>query len=169
MPVSALIEKFLDAAEDGEARGQDGRPFSDDELAELEWALSGYVGSHFGNLSAGAVRGRHVFKLIDELEDAGMPRSRLRSVVGALRELFDYAAALDLIRVNPATYVSAPADDRPARRRLADTIEARAERPRGEAGPFADSMISERVIWTCVKIVTLIFILIALVLVAESV
>jgi hypothetical protein len=175
MPVSALIERFLSAAEDGEARGREGRPFSDDELAELEWALSGYVGSHFGDLGAGAVRGRHVFKLIDELEDAGMPRSRLRAVVDALRELFDYAADLNLIRVNPATYVSAPAEERPARRRLAETIETRAARPRGERGErsepsaFGDSMISERVIWMCVKIVTLIFICIALVLVAESV
>jgi site-specific recombinase XerC len=104
-----------------------------------------------------------------------MPRSRLRAVVDALRELFDYAADLNLIRVNPATYVSAPAEERPARRRLAETIETRAARPRGERGErsepsaFGDSMISERVIWMCVKIVTLIFICIALVLVAESV
>ena len=170
MPVSELIEKFLNAAEDGEARGRDGRPFSDDELAELEWALSGYVGSHFGDLNAGSVRGRHVFKLIDELEDAGMPRSRLRAVVDSLRALFDYAADLNMIRVNPATYVSTPAEERPARRRLVDTIETRAARPRGEAAQaFGDSVVSERVIWMCVKIVTLIFICIALVLVAESV
>jgi hypothetical protein len=170
LPVSALIEKFLDAAEDGEARGRDGRPYSDNELAEFEWALSGYVGSHLGELNAGSVRGRHVFKLIDELEDAGMPSSRLRSVVDALREMFDYAAELSLIRVNPATYVSVPADDRSARTRMVDTLESRVARPRGEAAqPFADSMVSERTIWMLVKIVTLVFICIALVLVAESV
>src|SRR3954470_3387086 len=152
MPVSALIEKFLDAAEDGEARGPDGRPYSDDQLAELEWALSGYVGSHFGDLSATAVRGRHVFKLIDELEDAAMPPSRLHAVVDALRELFDYAADLNMIRVNPATYVSTPAEGRAPRRRVVDTIQTRVARPRGEAAaptaPVAENMISERMIWT---------------------
>jgi hypothetical protein len=169
LPVAALIERFLDAAEDGEARTRDGHPYSDDELAELEWALSGYVGSHFGGLDAGTVRGRHVFKLIDELEDAGMPRSRLRAVVDSLRALFDYAVDLGLIRVNPATYVAVPADDRAPRKRLVDTLETRVARPRGEAAQDGGNMISERAIWMSVKIVTLAFICIALILVAESV
>src|SRR3954451_21395666 len=63
IPVSALIDRFLDAAEDGEARAGDGRPYSDEELAELEWALGGYVESHIGHLGAESVRGRHVFRL----------------------------------------------------------------------------------------------------------
>jgi hypothetical protein len=168
MPVSALIEKFLDAAEDGEARDGNGRPYSDDELAELEWALTGYVGSHFGELTTSTVRGRHVFRLIDELEDAGMPRSRLRSVVNALRELFDYATDLDLVRVNPATYVSLPPENAPSRR-LADTVETRmGSAGRGETSG-TETMVSERAIWMSVKLVTLAFICIALVLAAESV
>jgi hypothetical protein len=170
MPVSALIERFLDAAEDGEARGEDGRPFSDEELAEFEWALTGYVGSRFGDLAAGSVRGRHVFQLIDELEDAGMPRSRLRSVVDALRAMFNYATDLGLVRMNPATYVAMPGDDRRPRARLAETLETRAPRAARDAGgSFGDNLISERTIWMLVKIVALVFICIALVLVAESV
>jgi hypothetical protein len=177
IPVSQLIERFLDAAEDGEARSRDGRPYSDDELAELDWALGGYVAGNIGDLSAGAVRGRQVFRLIDELEDAGMPRSRLHAVVGALTELFDYAVDLGLVRVNPATYVAVPGDDPRPRQRLRETLEMRAPRSPGDgargalrdAGAFADNVISERAIWMSVKIVTLIFILIALVLVAESV
>jgi hypothetical protein len=175
--VSQLIERFLDAAEDGEARGRNDRPYSDDELAELDWALAGYVAGNIGDLRAGAVRGRQVFRLIDELEDAGMPRSRLHAVVGALAELFDYAVDLGLARVNPATYVSVPDDDRRPRKRLRETHEMRAPRAQGDgprsvlrdAGAFADNVVSERAIWMSVKIVTLIFILIALVLVAESV
>jgi hypothetical protein len=169
--VSALIDRFLDAAEDGEARGKDGRPFSEDELAELEWALSGYVARQLGTVSAGAVRGAHVFQLIDDLEDAGMPRSRLRSVVGALRELFDYAADLDLVRVNPATYVSLPSDDRRPRKRLVETLESRKSPAdaQHDGHGFGESLVSERTIWMLVKIVALIFICIALVLVAESV
>jgi hypothetical protein len=166
--VSTLIDRFLDAAEDGEARNGDGRPYSDEELAEREWALSGYVDGHLGELDVGAVRGRHVFRLIDELEDAGMPRARLRSVVGAVRELFDYATDLDLVRANPATYVSLPADDRP-RRRLPETAEMPAPAASRLGAGFGDNLVSEQTIWMLVKIVTLVFICIALVLVAESV
>jgi hypothetical protein len=166
--VSTLIDMFLDAAEDGEVRDRSGRPYSDDDIADLAWALTGYVESHFGDLDPGAVRGRHVFRLIDELEDAGMPRSRLRLVVDALRALFDYATDRDLVRVNPATYMSLPADDRP-RVRQPETLRMGPRQADPERGPFADSVVSERVIWMCVKIVTLIFICIALVLVAESV
>jgi hypothetical protein len=165
--VSALIDMFLDAAEDGEARGRDGRPYSDDEIADLSWALTGYVESHFGDLGASTVRGRHVFRLIDELEDAGMPRSRLRSVIDALRALFDYATDRDLVRVNPATYISLPADERP-RARLPETLELGAP-GRSARGVLTDGVVSERVIWMCVKIVTLAFVCIALILVAESV
>jgi site-specific recombinase XerD len=169
--VSALIDMFLDAAEAGEARGRDGRPYSDDELAEFEWAFAGYVEGQFADLNASAVRGRHIFRLIDELEDAGMPRSRLRSVVTAVRELFDYAAEIDLVQVNPATYVSLPPDERRTRTRLRETLETRMPpaSPDASGGAFTGSVISERAIWMSVKMVALIFICIALVLVAESV
>jgi hypothetical protein len=173
--VATLIERFLDAAEDGEARDSKDRPYSDDELSELEWALENYVRSHLGDLDAATVRGRHVFRLVDELEDAGMPRSRLRSVVTAVRELFDYGVSLDLIRTNPAGYISLPDDSRPSRR-LADTVESRIpgrgpSRAAGAVGGngVGETMISERAIWMSVKIVTLAFICIALILVAESV
>jgi hypothetical protein len=171
-PVSTLIDRFLDAAEDGEARGRDGRPYSDDELAELEWALAGYVDSHVGHLDASRVRGRHIFQLIDELEDADMPRSRLLSVIDAVRELFSYAADRNLVRVNPAEYVSLPADElepRPRRQpRVQETLDTRAERPHADRAPF-DNFVSEQTIWMLVKIVALVFVCIALVLVAESV
>jgi hypothetical protein len=182
LSVTSLIDTFLDAAEDGEARGASGRPYTDDELAELEWALAGYVEGNFHDLDAGAVRGRHVFRLIDELEDAGMPRSRLRSVVGALREMFEYAADRDLVRVNPAAYVSLPEDDRRPRVRLPETIEARIPRVSRSSregapahfgsnapSPLGGNLVSEDVIWMCVKIVTLVFVCIALVLAAESI
>jgi hypothetical protein len=169
LPLAELIERFLNAAEDGEARDRDGRPYSDEALAELEWALGGYVDGHLSDLDAGAVRGRHVFRLIEELEDAGMPRSRLESVVGALRELFDYATDMGLVRVNPATYVSLPANERRPRSRLRETVETRTPPAARDTAAFGENLISERTIWMCVKLVTLIFICIALVLVAESV
>jgi hypothetical protein len=169
VPLSALVDQFLDAAEDGEARDRDGRPYSDEALGELEWALGGYVAGRFSELEAGAVRGRHVFRLIEELEDAGMPRSRLESVIGALRRMFDYASDLGLVRVNPAAYVSLPSDDDRPRRRLRETIETRTPPASRDAGGFGESVISERTIWMLVKIVTLIFICIALVLAAESI
>jgi hypothetical protein len=168
MSMSELIDEFLDAAEDGEARGSEGRPYSDDELGELGWALTGYVESHLADVDLGEVRGRHVFRLIEELEDAGMPRSRLRSVIGALRQLFDYAADRGLVRVNPAKYISLPDDDRRPRRRLAETLETRRAPAPAPDRPFEGAM-SEAAIWMIVKIVALVFVCIALVLAAESI
>jgi hypothetical protein len=168
MSITELSEEFLDAAEDGQARGSDGRPYTDDELGELSWALTGYVEYHLGDLEVAEVRGRQVFRLVDELEDAGMPRSRLRSVLEAMRELFDYAADRGLVRTNPARYISLPVDER-ARRRLPETIESRRTQGMPSAAPFSDSVISEQTIWFIVKLVALVFILIALVLAAESI
>jgi hypothetical protein len=168
LSVPQLIDDFLDAAEDGEARGSDGRPFSDEELAELGWALTGYVEPHLGGVDAADVRGRDVFRLIDQLEDADMPSSRLRSVMEAMRELFDYAADRGLVRANPARYIAPPPDDRRPRRRLTETLEARGVPPPRASGPLGDA-VSEATIWFIVKIIALVFICIALVLVAESV
>jgi hypothetical protein len=165
--VSALIDSFLDAAEDGEARAMDGRPYNDDELAQLEWALVGYVDSHIGQHAVRSVRGRHVFRLIDELDDAGMPRPQLVSVIEAVRELFTYAADRDLAPVNPVKYVSVPTDEHTPLKRLPETNETREARSRVTSTPF-DNVVSEQTIWLLVKIVVLVFICIALVLVAES-
>jgi hypothetical protein len=165
--VSALIDSFLDAAEDGQARTSDGRPYNDEELAQLEWALVGYVESHIGDLAVRSVRGRHVFRLIDELDDAGMPRPQLVSVIEATRELFTYAADRDLVRVNPVKYVSVPSDEHKPLQRLPETNETREARVHSHTGPF-ENVVSEQTIWLLVKIVVLVFICIALVLVAES-
>jgi hypothetical protein len=165
--VSALIDSFLDAGEDGEARGLDGRPYNDDELAQLEWALVGYVDSHIGQLAVHSVRGRHVFRLIDELDDAGMPRPQLVSVIEAVRELFTYAADRDLVPVNPVKYVSVPTDEHKPLQRLPETNETREARGHASSSRF-DNVVSEQTIWLLVKIVVLVFICIALVLVAES-
>jgi hypothetical protein len=165
--VSALINSFLDAAEDGEARAQDGRPYNDDELAQLEWALIGYVDSHIGQLAVRSIRGRHVFRLIDELDDAAMPRPQLVSVIESIRQLFTYAADRDLVRVNPVKYVSVPTDEREPLQRLPETNETREAPVRAHSAAF-DNVVSEQTIWLLVKIVVLVFICIALVLVAES-
>jgi hypothetical protein len=165
--VSTLIDSFLDGAEDGEARTLDGRPYNDEELAQLEWALVGYVDSHIGDLAVRSIRGRHVFRLIDELDDAGMPRPQLVSVIEAIRELFTYAADRDLVRVNPVKYVSVPSDERKPLKRLPETNETREGKTSASRAPF-DNVVSEQTIWLLVKIVVLVFICIALVLVAES-
>ena len=165
--VSALIDSFLDAAEDGEARTAEGRPYNDDELGQLEWALVGYVENHIGHLAVGSVRGRHVFRLIDELDDASMPRPQLLSIIEAVRELFTYATDRGLVRANPAKYVSVPSDDQKPLQRLPETNETREAGAQPPSTPF-DNVVSEQTIWLLVKIVVLVFICIALVLVAES-
>jgi hypothetical protein len=108
-----------------------------------------------------------VFRLIDELDDASMPRPQLLSVIEAIRNLFAYAADRDLAPVNPVKYVSVPTDEDKPLQRLPETNETRETRGRASSGPF-DNVVSEQTIWLLVKIVVLVFICIALVLVAES-
>jgi hypothetical protein len=176
--VDAVIEDLLAAAARGSARDQYGRRFDTEGLRGLRWALTGHVHEELGSMAIAEVRTRHVQALVDRLDAGGLSQRRVDAVVHALRTLFTYAEERELVHSSPADAVALP-DDEPVAEPVgaapaASTATLAAPAPATAPPappPVAPSvgMIPEQVIWTCLKAVTLMFVLIALVLVAESV
>jgi hypothetical protein len=170
--VDAVVEELLPAAARGSARDRYGRRFDADGLRALRWALTGHVQEELGSMAIADVRTRHVQALVDRLDAGGLSQRRVDAVVHALRSLFAYATERDLVQSNPVDAI-ALADEEDAPR----TVEALAPAPvaatataTGLQAPQPPvGMLPEQVIWTSLKAVSLIFILIALILVAESV
>jgi site-specific recombinase XerC len=157
--VNEMIDEFLDAVDDGFARDRYGRPFTPEAARELHWCLGGYVGEEFGARSLGDLRRRDVEALLYGLADSGVPHSRLRALAKSVRALYDYAAERDLVQHNPAERVAIPDEDE-------------AEQPtashmsRIETAPERGTL--DRAISLALRLATLGFLLIAVILILES-
>ena len=116
--LGAVIAAFLeDAAAD--------RTRSREELRQLRRALT-HVDTELGSVGVGAVGGRDVLGLVDELGAAGLPASRTDAIVDALRAVFAYAIAQGIVKTSPLVGLARPMDGAP----LADGRDARARRAR---------------------------------------
>jgi hypothetical protein len=188
MPVTgaelgAVIDEFLQDVEEGRARDHSGDPYSFERLRQLRGALS-YVDSALGSTDIEDVRRRHVQGMIDQLQASGVPNDRVSSIAAAMRSLYAYAIQRDLVGYSPVVELSLPDPDdfqprqngtHPQHTLAPDTtvlrgMPRRVEQEEVELDRYAANVLPmERVIWWAVKIVVLLFALIALVLVAESV
>jgi hypothetical protein len=164
--VDAVVEELLAAAARGSARDRYGRRFDEEGLRSLRWALKGHVHEEIGSMAIAEVRTRHVQALVDRLDVSGLSQRRVDAVVYALRTLFAYAQERELVQTSPADAVALP-DDEP----LAPAVPAPPVPTTVPtvAEPAAMGFVPEQLIWMLLKVVTLVFVLIALVLVAESV
>jgi hypothetical protein len=186
MPVNgaelgAVIDEFLQDAEDGRAHDRNGNSYPPERLRQLRGALS-YVDSALGSTNIEDVRRRHVQAMVDQLQAAGVTSDRVTSITAALRSLYAYAIQRDLVGYSPVVELSLPAPDELEPRDngavhalTPDTLSGMlAQVPQVAQEPepqryIPDAMPMERVMWWAVKVVVLLFALIALVLVAESV
>jgi hypothetical protein len=171
-PVSAgvtvhdAIVDFLSAAEGGSAMDRHGRAFSGRSTSELRWCLSGYVDERLGTLDVAKVQRRDLEGLVEELETAGLSPRRLRTTAKSLRALFDYARERNLVSHNPAERIALPDED--------DAEQPSRGRPqadeRGSLRSGADHALMgiDRAIALGLQAITVCFVLLALVLIAES-
>jgi hypothetical protein len=179
--LGAVIDEFLQDAEDGKARDRNGNPYSPERLRQLRGSLS-YVDSALGSANLEDIRRRHVQAMVDQLGGAGVTTDRVTSITAALRSLYAYAIQRDLVGYSPVVELSLPGpdelepSDNGAGRALAtDTLSGvmaqapRVEEERELQRYTPTAMPMEQVMWWAVKVVVLLFALIALVLVAESV
>jgi hypothetical protein len=184
--VEDVVEDFLDSARAGRALDGDGRPYDPDTLGDLRWALQGYVAGELGAMRIADVRGTELRRLVRRLEAGGLSAARMRSIVAAVRALLRYAAQRGMVSRSAADTLilgdesSAPPprrperdDDEPRPRRRRpdpddddDHDDDRPAPPRATAPP---GYVSDDVIWLVLKVVAVAFVLIALVLAAESV
>jgi site-specific recombinase XerC len=157
--VGQTIDEFLAAVNRGSARDRYGRPFTPEAADELHWWLQGHVAERLGGMDLARLRRDEVEALVYELRNSGLSSRRLRGLAKSVRALYDYAAEQDLLRHNPAERIAIPDEDeaeQPA------TGEVRHDR----VGPRA--AITDRAITLAVRLGTLGFALVALILLTES-
>jgi hypothetical protein len=157
--VGDVVDEFLEAVDEGFARDRYGRPFAAESARELHWSLGTYLGEHLGAIPVADLRRDHVEALIFELGNAGISRRRLRALVKSVRALYDYAAERDLVRHNPAERVAIPDEDDAGQ-------PAAGQARRGEASPTTG--IFDRAISLTLRLATLGFVLVALILLTQS-
>jgi hypothetical protein len=164
--VDAAITDFLQAAEDGSARDRLGRTFSRTSVSELRWCLSGHVVDRLGAMDLNEVQRHDLEALVDDLAAGGLSRRRLRAVAKSLRALYDYATERELVTHNPAERIAVPDEDdaeQPSRGRP----------PAGQLRSLATGANRatdgiDRAIALGLQVITVCFVLLALVLIAES-
>jgi hypothetical protein len=117
-----------------------------------------------------AVRPWQVQAFVNELSDSGLSPGRLRAMVAGLRALYAHAIEEGHAEANPVERILVPAKEDQGRSVQGD------QRPFTTTDQLAavnaggnDGLIPEQVIWQLLKVVTVVFILIALVLAAESI
>jgi hypothetical protein len=101
--LGALIDEFLQAAEDGRA----GVAQSRDNVRALRGALS-YVDSELGTLDVQDVRRRHIQALLDQLGASGIAPARLHAIVDSLQALYAYAIKRELVGFSPVVELQLP-------------------------------------------------------------
>jgi hypothetical protein len=168
--VKGQIEDFLEAASDGRARDPAGRRYSDASIDDLATALRGHVAVELGNMPLDAVRPWQVQAFVNELSDSGLSPGRLHGIVAGLRALFVHAMAEDLVGSNPADRIIVPGKD------PSDRVEDAEPRPftttdqlDAVSPPAGTGFIPEQALWQLLKVATVVFVLIAIVLAAESI
>ena len=153
--VAAAIDDFLEAEADRVSATQ---------LRALRWALEGHVAPALGEEPLREVRRRQLQALLVRLERDGLPATRVETIADALRELYRYAEEAGLVEFSPAQSLVVVGDElppEPRRPAAARRLAVPAAVPQG--------LVPDQAIWLILKVATVVFVLIALILVAESV
>jgi hypothetical protein len=158
--VGDLVDEFLQTIDEGFARDRYGRPFTPEAARELKWSLGSYVHEHLGATPLTDLHRDDLEGLFYQLAGAGISRRRLRSLAKSVRALYDYAAERDLVRHNPADRVALP-DENEVEQPAAG--EARRSDPTTPMPPIADRAIS-----LTLRLATLVFVLVAVFFLVQS-
>jgi site-specific recombinase XerC len=113
--VAAAVDEFIEATHAGQALNRSGRPYRPSALRDLQGILEYHVATELGNVRLRDVRRHHVQALVDRLGAEGLSESRIRSVVSALRGLYGYAIDRGHVEFNPADALVMPRPDEPVR------------------------------------------------------
>jgi hypothetical protein len=137
--VGAVIAEFVRATHPGRDRRS---------------ALS-HVDAELGTMPVRRVRARHVAALLEDLQGAGLSARRETEITDALQSLFAFAVEHRLVAASPLAEPARPARDGPVEEAFTPTLTMLA--------------LGARVAWWTAWIVTLVFVVLLLVLVAELV
>ena len=163
--LSTVTDDFLMAAADGMTRDPSGRRYSSQALEDLRVALRGHVAEELGDIPLSALRRWQVQAFVNELADSGLAPSRLRASLAALKALTRYAGEQGLLDEDPTRGVAVPTEDGLEARTFTTTDQLATVQPAAATSP----LIPDAALWQLMKVVTVVFILIAIVLAAESI
>jgi hypothetical protein len=191
--VAAAVEQFLEAADAGRAVNRSGRPYMPSALRDVRGILELHVVPTVGDMRLRDVRRQHVQALVDELGAEHLSQSRIRSVVSALRALYGYAIDQRQVEFNPADGLLMPRVHEPVRTRSAglrddaperedppqwtrprDAGRARRDAGRARREPREPSAfepiarVPERILSVALKAVFVLFALVAVITLLES-
>ena len=193
--VAAAADQFVEAAEAGQVVNRSGRPYMPSALRDVRGILEYHVVPALGAARLPDVRRADVQRLVDRLGAEHLSESRIRSVVSALRALYGYAIDQGLAEFNPADGLVMPPGDEPVRsrpdelwgdplawedrppRREASPPRREARPPRREARPPRQrdreayepiAQLPERILPFALKAVFVLFALVAIVSLLES-
>lgn len=121
--VKDAVDRFLLAIRDGSALNKKGRRYKHSAIRTIEGAMRLHVLPALGTQLLTDVRRGHVQALIDELVAEGLSGSRVRNVLNALRSLYMYAIARDLVETSPISSIRLPAMNERPRDRVATPTE----------------------------------------------
>ena len=110
--LGAVIDEFVQAAEEGNVRNRQGEPYTREELRELGGALS-YVDAELGLLNVADVRRGDVQGLVDHLGASGLTVERVYDVVDALDALYAFAIQSNIVGFSPIVWLSLPTEEDP--------------------------------------------------------
>jgi integrase len=117
--------RFLAAIRDGSALNKKGRPYKQSAIRTIEDAIRNHVTTELGEMLLGDVRRGHVQALVDEMVASELSGSRVRNVLNALRSLYTYAIARDMVDESPISSIQLPAMNEQPRDRIAAPTEFR--------------------------------------------
>jgi hypothetical protein len=187
--VDAAIDEFLGAAESGQTLNRSDRPYRPSALRDLRGILKQHVSPQIGEMQLRDVRRQNVQALVDRLTAQRLSLSRIRSVVSAIRALYGYAIERGYAEFSPADTLLLPPEGDPAARldsaawNWSDEVDgarvdeppswARTTDPTRAVGGSGDykplAQLPERILSLVLRGVVILFILFALVTIAESV
>ena len=131
---------------------------------ELRIALRGHVAEELGDIPLGTLRRWQVQAFVNELGGFGLAPRRLRAIVAALRALTRYAREQGLLDEDPTQGVILPTEDGQQPRTFTTTDQLATVQQVGSSPVIPDAALRQ-----LMKVVTVVFILIAVVLAAESI
>jgi hypothetical protein len=108
--LGAVIEEFLEAAQEGRFLDENGQAYSRESIRDLRGALS-YADSELGTLEIQDIRRRNVQALVDQLRAAGLSSGRVVAVAAALQVVYSYAIKQGLVDHSPVVELVLPESD----------------------------------------------------------
>jgi Phage integrase, N-terminal SAM-like domain len=106
--MGAVIEEFIEAADEGRALNRSGRPYRPSALRDVKGILRLHVAPALGERDLTEVRRGDIQALVDRLGADKLSESRIRSVISALRALYAYAIDQGQAEFNPADALTMP-------------------------------------------------------------